>query len=87
MVIMILVLLALVIVELAVVIGVVIWRICAGDRPSGAAVFPPPAAPTSEDEKQESFEKRFQDTMAQMMGYDMAAARRAVRHDAEESDE
>ena len=78
---------ALVVVELGVLIGVVIWRSLAGERPSGSAVVPPSAEPTSEEEKQAKIEKRIQDSMAQMMGYDLAAARRAVRRDADESDE
>ncbi len=83
----ILVLLALVIVELAVLIGVVTWRSLAGERPSGSAVVPPAAEPTSEEEEQAKIEKRIQDSITQMMGYDLAAARRAVRRDADESDE
>ena len=80
--------LALVIAELAVLVGVVVWRVCAGERPSVGAA-PPSASPTieTEDKKTVDFEKRWQDSMDQMMGYDMSVARRAVRKDADEGDE
>lgn len=95
----ILTMLILVIVELAVLVTVVIWRMCAGDRPSGGTVPPPSVPPASEKganghpqeveneenrRKTEEYEKRWREGMDSMMGYDLSAARRAVRQDAED---
>ncbi len=95
----ILILLALVVVELAALISVVIWRIFAGKQPSEGAGSLLPAPPTSEGEKtsrpeeseneearrrSENYERLWREGMDSMMSYDLAAARRAVRNDAGE---
>ena len=70
-----------------------------GDRPPEGTVLPPAVPPTLENgktgltpeaesdearRKTDDYEKRWREGMDSMMSYDLAAARRAVRNDADE---
>ncbi len=70
-------LLALLIFEAAVLVGAVIWKTAAGERKGGAE---------KREETAESgdFEKRWQEGIDAMMGYDVTKARNAARRDEDE---
>ena len=72
--------------EAAVILGCVIWREGRGarGRAKTGESGRPVSGPSSGDEKSLEMEKRQQEGIDAIMGYDLAAARKAVRRDGEE---
>lgn len=81
--------LMLVLLETAAVLGVMLWRLLGGGtnagrdktRRAGGGADAPEVGLEGESDTSEDFEKHWREGLNAMMGYDLDAARKAVRSD------